>query len=121
MATLVLKQPRVITLPFQKVLGYNLSAFLSLILASVFVLYFCLPHTGMMSSVFQLSIIYLVFVPLAAFVLSVIGLHQISYTHDRGTVFGVIALFVTSLYFIVALATPIVLLGFYIVYTYLLR
>jgi cytochrome bd-type quinol oxidase subunit 2 len=121
MATLVLKQPQTLSLPLQRVWRFNLNAFLSLVLAAIFILYFSLPHSGVFRGVFQLSVLYLIFIPAIAFVLSVVGLRQISRTHDRGIVFGVVALFVTSLYFIVALATPIVLLGLYIVYSYLLK
>ncbi len=119
MTTIAIKQQAIpsYSLPTQ---NYNKYTFMSLVLVALFILYFFVPHVGVLNSVFNLSIVFVVFIPLAAFVLSLISVRQISQTHGKGMVLSYIALGVTSLYFMVALAVPVVIVGFYILYSYVL-
>ncbi|MBX4198350.1 hypothetical protein KW782_03390 [Candidatus Parcubacteria bacterium] len=52
-----------------------------------------------------------------ALTLAVISLRQISKTQDRGRLASYIALSITTLYFMVALAIPVVLIGLYLLYS----
>ncbi|MDQ3014716.1 MAG: hypothetical protein M3Q73_02545 [bacterium] len=98
---------------------YNLYSFLSLALVALFILYFILPHTGVLAPLFDLNVVFILFVPAAALILSVMGIRQFSTNHNRGVVMSYIALGITTLYFMVALAIPLVLIGLYIIYTFI--
>lgn len=98
---------------------YNKYALLSTICVLLFISYFLIPHHGILSSVLQFDLLFIMFIPFAALILSVIGLRQITRTHDRGMIMSYITLGIMGFYFIVALAIPMVLLGLYILYTYL--
>ena len=99
--------------------SYNKYALLSVLMATLFVSYFFLQPIDALAPIFNYSIVFIVFVPIAAFVLSVISLKQIAHTHDKGATLGYAALGITSLYFMVSLAIPLVLLGMYLMYTYM--
>jgi hypothetical protein len=99
---------------------YNKYSLVSVALAVLFVLYFLVPHVGVLSSVLSFSMFFLVILPLIAFALSLVALRQIMRTHDRGIILSYIALGITSLYFMVALAVPVVIVGCYILYSYVL-
>jgi EamA domain-containing membrane protein RarD len=103
-------------LPFE----YNKYSLLSLGFAFLFILYFLIPHSGPLSALFSLSIVYLVLLPALAFLFAVLSLRQIARTQEKGSLLSYVALGVASLYFIVALAIPFVLIGYYLVYSYVL-
>jgi hypothetical protein len=121
MSTLTLKQK---ALSFPAVPAslkyYNKYSLLSLSLATLFVLYFIMPHGGVFHSVFSLSIFYILVLPFLTLILSVMAIRQIYRTNDRGIVLSYIALGITGLYFMVALAVPLVLIGLYIIYSLIL-
>jgi hypothetical protein len=123
MATLTLKQ-RTLALPAAAVAlkQYNKYAISSLILAIIFLSYFIIPHVGVLSSVFNFSVFYVLVVPALALVLAVLGIRQIKMnkTHDRGIALSYVALGITTFYFMIALAIPLVLLGLYIIYSFIL-
>lgn len=94
----------------------NNAALLSVFFASTFILYFFLPHIRSMG----INMIFVVVVPLVAFVMSVVALRQIAHSHERGSVMSLAALSLVSLYFLTALAIPFVLVCIYIIYTYII-
>lgn len=100
--------------------GFNKTAVLSVLLSVLFVSYFLVPHTGSIGSLYQFSILFVVIMPIVALASSLIAVHQISRTGDRGLMLSYVSLAITSLYFIVALAIPFVLIGSYLVYMYVL-
>ncbi len=106
-----------IAAPFKQ---YNKFAIVSLLLASLFVLYFLLPHGGVFAPVFNLSVLYILIVPAVAMVTSVLAIRQMHQTHERGHMMTYFALGITTLYFMVALAIPLVLVGLYIIYSFIL-
>jgi hypothetical protein len=93
---------------------------LSLALVALFVLYFFIPHGGAFRPVFGLSMLYIVILPIVAMVFSIKSLRQIAHTNDRGRVLSYIALGITTLYFMVALAIPLVLVGLYLIYSFVI-
>lgn len=119
MTTLTYTQAQSASLP--RFFGhFNKYALASIVFAILFISYFVLPHHGVLSSVLQYNVVFIVFIPLIALALSVISLRQIPVTHDRGITLSYITLGITGLYFTVALAVPFVLLGLYFIYSYLL-
>src|SRR4051812_17506107 len=64
--------------------------------------------------------LFIIITPAIALVLSVISLRRYvkSHTQVRGMVLAYVAFVINALYFLTALAMPLVLLGFYIVYVY---
>jgi hypothetical protein len=98
----------------------NKSALVSIALTVLFLSYFLIPHEGMFSLLYQLNIVFIIVIPAAAFLLSLMSLRQIAHTQQKGSILSYGALAVTSLYLIVALAIPFVLFGLYIVYAYLI-
>ena len=122
MATLTLKQARsrAITFPISFVGRYNKFALMSTISALLFLMYFLIPHIGVMYAFFSMNVFFVFIAPLAALIFSAISLRQITKNHDRGIYMSVTTLILTSLYFITALAIPFVLVGCYVLYTYIL-
>ena len=128
MTTATIKRDRFtrLSIPNVSLVGYNTTAIFSIVFAGLFMMYFLVPHVGILKQFFNLSFFYVLVAPLAAFILAVISMRQIlrsdvSHSSDGGLIMSVSALVVTSLYFIVALAIPLVLLCCYVVYTYLLK
>jgi hypothetical protein len=121
MATITLKQ-QTLTLPAIPVAlkQYNKYSLLSLSLALIFILYFIIPHGGILQPLLGFSVFYILVVPALALVLSVIAIRQIYKTQARGITLSYIALSITTLYFMVALAIPLVLLGLYIIYSFII-
>jgi hypothetical protein len=121
MTTLTLKQntfnPQAALAPLKQ---YNKYSLMSIVLAALFILYFFLPHGGALQPVFGMSVLYVLFVPIAALVTSIIAVRQISHSHDKGLIMSYITLSITTLYFMVALAIPVVLIGLYLLYSYVL-
>ncbi len=108
-------------IPHHNVLGhYNKYAVLSMIFAALFVAYFIIPHQGIVNLIFRFEVFFIVFVPFIALIFSIISLRQISHNHDKGMTLSYIALGISGLYFMVALAIPVVLLGLYLIYTYVI-
>ncbi len=119
--TLTLKQ-RAITLPAlpAALKYYNKYSIASLSLATLFVFYFILPHGGVLHPLFSLSVFYILILPMMSLALSVMAIRQIYRTNDRGIILSYIALGVTTLYFMVALAVPLVLIGLYLLYSFVI-
>jgi hypothetical protein len=126
MATLSIKQralalPRTLALPAlpDALKQYNKYSILSLALAALFILYFIIPHS-VLYPLLSFNVFYILIVPAAALVLSVIAIRQIYGTQEKGIVLSYIALGITTLYFMVALAIPLVLIGLYLLYSFVL-
>ena len=100
--------------------NYNKYALASFTFAALFISYFLVPHSGILSPVMNFSVFFVVFAPFIGLLLSVISIKQISRTHNKGMVLSYISLGITGVYFMVALAIPVVLIGLYFVYTYIL-
>jgi len=108
----------------QRILGiirsFNIYAITSALLSFLFILYFFIPRSGMLRYALSFSVLYIIFVPLFSFILSIFSLRQIARTRERGAVLSYCALAITSLYLMVALAIPVVLFCLYMIYTYVL-
>ncbi len=91
----------------------------SMALVMCFVLYFLVPHVGMAATIFRFNMMYIVVVPFVTFLLSTYAVYHARLHHERGIALGYLALSITTVYFIVALAIPLVLIGLYIIYSFL--
>ncbi|MBA3285365.1 MAG: hypothetical protein H0U27_09965 [Nitrosopumilus sp.] len=99
---------------------YNKYAVLSMIFAALFISYFIIPHEGLFSAIFRFNVFFIVFVPFIALMFSIVSLRQISHNHDKGMTLSYVALGISGLYFMVALAIPVVLVGLYLIYTFVI-
>jgi hypothetical protein len=103
---------------------YNKAAVASLTLVGIFLLYLFMPYTSALNRLFHFnySLLFIVLVPLVAFALAIFSIKHASRIQrkEKGTSLGYIALGVTTLYFMTALAIPVVLIGCYLLYTYVL-
>ena len=99
---------------------FNLSSVSSILLAFLFLSYFIVPHDGILFPVLRLNLLFLLVVPLCALACSIIALIQISKTNERGVVISYVALGISSLYFVTALAVPVVIAGLYFLYAYVI-
>ncbi len=96
------------------------TALLSLAFMSMFIVYVFLPHPPALRSLMNLSVLFVVVLPLVSFVLSIISIRQGLYNHEKGIYLAYSAFALASLYFMTALAVPLVLLIYYVVYTYII-
>lgn len=122
MTTVALKQNSIISssvsaFPLQKTNPFAIIAAVSTLL---FIAYFIVPHAGPLAQLFRLSILYVVVLPLISFAAAAIALRQLQITGERGVIVSYLSLALTSLYLIVGMAIPVVLLGLYLLYTYVL-
>jgi EamA domain-containing membrane protein RarD len=103
-------------------LHYNKYAYASLALALLFVFYIFLPHPAPLKSLFSFTVFFILIVPISAFILSIMSIRHAARTKEaeKGTTLGYVALGVTSLYFMTALAIPVVLVGLYVLYAYVI-
>jgi hypothetical protein len=69
----------------------------------------------------MLSMLFVVITPALALLFSIISLRRYVkfHTEVRGMFLAYISFFISSLYFVTALAMPIVLLGLYLMYVYI--
>ncbi len=128
MSTATLQQPtlvqdvKLISPVNTHVSHYNKAAYISLALVLLFVLYVFLPHPTFLRPILNFSVFYILIVPLAAFILSIFAIKHAARSEEaeKGTAFGYVALSVTTLYFMTALAIPVVLIGCYLLYSYII-
>jgi hypothetical protein len=103
---------------------YNLSSLASIALASLFIMYVILfavlPHTEFFRALIQLSVVFIIIVPIAAFILSLISLRQINEHGGGGATLSYVALSITLFYFVVGLSFGIIFLGLILLYTFIL-
>ncbi|MES2437372.1 MAG: hypothetical protein V4519_05180 [Patescibacteria group bacterium] len=98
----------------------NKAALVSISLTVLFLSYFLVPHVGVFSYIFDASLLFVILAPVVALFSAVVSLRQIHRSGDKGLTISYVALGITSLYFMVALAVPIVLIGTYLLYTYVI-
>jgi hypothetical protein len=125
MTTVALKNQNVVTQEkaesqWQSLYGVNKYIAASTIFIALFLAYLVVPHVGTIRSVFHLSVFYVIVCPIAAFIFAILGVHQIYKTGERGLLAAYITLAISTLYLVVGMAIPVVLVGFYILYAYVL-
>jgi hypothetical protein len=121
MTTVALPQKKIASLfPSIKSFNLNRGAIISFALTLIFLSFFVLPHTGILHIAFRFSVFFMLILPCLTFILSLLSIHHMLATGERGMALGYVALSVTALYLIVALAIPFVLMALYLVYTYIL-
>lgn len=119
MTTIAIQQDKVASKPLF-IHKYNKAALVSFLLALLFASYFVIPHDSFLYPLYKFSILFVVVLPALTFILSILSVRQIMTTHERGATLSYIALSMTSLYLIAGMAIPFVLIGLYIVYSYII-
>jgi hypothetical protein len=101
---------------------HNYAGLLSFALSLVFILYLFFPSRSLFGPLAHFSLLFIMIIPVAAFCVALFSLRDTGKFGivEKESLFGYASLGITSLYFITALAIPVVLIGFYILYAYIL-
>jgi hypothetical protein len=101
---------------------YSVGSILSFSFALLFIAYLIVPRIGILNSVHHLgvSLVFVILMPIASFILALYSLRHHQVFQNRELIMSYSALAITSLYFITILAIPVVLIGYYFLYSYIL-
>ncbi len=101
---------------------YNKLSVVSFILSLSFIIYFLVLASNVLffHTFLQFSLVFIVCIPLLAGALAAVSLRQMRESNEHGATLSYIALSITALYITATLSIGFVLIGLYVLYTFIL-